>query len=936
MNNKEILKKLNLSSFTAFDFETTGLDPYNDKIIEVAAIRFKDGEISDKFVSLINPELEISPLITDITGISNKMVRSAPTEEVIIDDFLDFLGDDPLVAHNIHFDERFLSQLCERLGREEGNNLKYDTLQLGRSLFFDLPVFNLSALSEYFGLSSDGAHRAENDTVNTGKIFINMIEELVSHPLEVISKVIALIKDSDIPNKQLYLDLGNTLAKSGDMKKGLIPSKYKHNYQGNTFIWKGSGNLNDLKAEDVFGKEGLLKSVHPNFEYRSQQVNYAEMADSILNDKIGVGVAEAGTGLGKSLAYLFGAFKKSIFFEDEGPTVIACNTKHLQDQLFYKDLPLLAKSINAPIKAVMLKGRNNYICKTRFNWLTSDSDTLDPTDIEALIPIIFWLEYTKTGDISECSGFFNNRRTWLKSVICSETGFCTGEVCNRYHGCFYGNIKSALYTAQILVVNHSLLMTEIESPGFLPQFNSVIVDETHNLTKSTYDQFKINWSEQGALFSLQSIDPTFSRSIRWKNIIDKIGAINPEMLTLKEELKGSVKDAQNLLKEFMINLTDDKQNRFNAEKSYQDKPIIGNIDNTYNFVQDDIIALKGGLNDIFKILEQMRKSILEIDQNRSDYPVLHSVFERGLEMIGELANNLVRLTEQQDDEWVYWFEGEYRNRNTSKEKLILSLHASLIDVSDILNEKLFNRFEHIFLTSATLKVNDKFDYFIDRFGLRDTQNIQTKEFSSPFLYDEQVTYYQYGAATEFSNDPKRISDLIYYLHNKFNRRIMTLFTSRKLLSDTVKYLRDKPGGRELPLFAQTRGASRPAIIKAMHQNSNGILFGTNSFWEGVDLPGDLLEILVLVKLPFDVPSEPLVKSYGEYINKTGGNSFMDFSLPECAIRFRQGFGRLIRTSYDSGMFICLDNRIVGKRYGEIIGNSIPSKMNVFSNIESIK
>ncbi len=936
MNNKDILKKLNLSSFTAFDFETTGLDPYNDKIIEVAAIRFKDGEISDKFVSLINPELEISPLITDITGISNKMVRSAPTEEVIIDDFLDFLGDDPLVAHNIHFDERFLSQLCERLGREEGNNLKYDTLQLGRSLFFDLPVFNLSALSEYFGLSSDGAHRAENDTVNTGKIFINMIEELVSHPLEVISKVIALIKDSDIPNKQLYLDLGNTLAKSGDMKKGLIPSKYKHNYQGNTFIWKGSGNLNDLKAEDVFGKEGLLKSVHPNFEYRSQQVNYAEMADSILNDKIGVGVAEAGTGLGKSLAYLFGAFKKSIFFEDEGPTVIACNTKHLQDQLFYKDLPLLAKSINAPIKAVMLKGRNNYICKTRFNWLTSDSDTLDPTDIEALIPIIFWLEYTKTGDISECSGFFNNRRTWLKSVICSETGFCTGEVCNRYHGCFYGNIKSALYTAQILVVNHSLLMTEIESPGFLPQFNSVIVDETHNLTKSTYDQFKINWSEQGALFSLQSIDPTFSRSIRWKNIIDKIGAINPEMLTLKEELKGSVKDAQNLLKEFMINLTDDKQNRFNAEKSYQDKPIIGNIDNTYNFVQDDIIALKGGLNDIFKILEQMRKSILEIDQNRSDYPVLHSVFERGLEMIGELANNLVRLTEQQDDEWVYWFEGEYRNRNTSKEKLILSLHASLIDVSDILNEKLFNRFEHIFLTSATLKVNDKFDYFIDRFGLRDTQNIQTKEFSSPFLYDEQVTYYQYGAATEFSNDPKRISDLIYYLHNKFNRRIMTLFTSRKLLSDTVKYLRDKPGGRELPLFAQTRGASRPAIIKAMHQNSNGILFGTNSFWEGVDLPGDLLEILVLVKLPFDVPSEPLVKSYGEYINKTGGNSFMDFSLPECAIRFRQGFGRLIRTSYDSGMFICLDNRIVGKRYGEIIGNSIPSKMNVFSNIESIK
>ena len=936
MDIKEILKKLNLSSFIAFDFETTGLDAYNDKIIEIAAIRFNDGKISDKFVSLINPEVKISPLITDITGISNKMVRSAPTEEAVIDDFLDFLGDAPLVAHNIHFDELFLSQLCQRLGRKEGNNIKYDTLQLGRSLFFDLPVYNLSALSEYFGLSSDGAHRAENDTENTGRIFINMIEELASHPLDVISKVIALIKKSDIPNKELYLDLGNTLAKSGDMKKGLIPSKYKHNYNGNTFIWKGLSNMDDLKAEDVFGKDGLLKNVHPNFEYRPQQLDYAEMVDSILNDKVGIGIAEAGTGLGKSLAYLFGAFTRSRNFDENGPIVIACNTKHLQDQLFYKDLPLLAKTIDVSIKAVMLKGRNNYICKTRFQWLTNDSDTLDPLDIEALIPIIFWLEHTKTGDISECSGFFNSRRTWLKSLFCSEPGFCTTEICNRHHGCFYGGIKSALYKAQILVVNHSLLMTEIESPGFLPPFNSVIIDETHNLIKSTYDQFKINWSEQGALFSLQSIDPTYSRSLRWKNIIDKIGEINPEILAIKDELNLSVKDAQKLLKKFMNNLTDDKQNRFSNVKSYQDKPIIRDIDNTFNFLQDDILALKYGLNNVCRILDKLRKLILEIDQNRSDYPVLHSVFERGIESVSDLVNNLVRLTEQQDNEWVYWFEGEYKYRNTNNEKLVLSLHASLINVSDILNEKFFNRFEQIFLTSATLKVNDKFDYFIDRFGLSNNDYIQTKEFLSPFLYEEQVRYFQYGGAMEFSNDPKRISDLVYYLHNKFNQRIMVLFTSRKLLSDTVNYLRDKKGGRELPLFAQTRGSSRPAIIKAMHQNSNGILFGTNSFWEGVDLPGDLLEILILVKLPFDVPSEPLVKSYSEYINTIGGNSFMDFSLPECAIRFRQGFGRLIRTSYDSGMFICLDNRIVNKRYGGIIGNSIPSKMNVFSNIESIQ
>ena len=165
---------------------------------------------------------------------------------------------------------------------------------------------------------------------------------------------------------------------------------------------------------------------------------------------------------------------------------------------------------------------------------------------------------------------------------------------------------------------------------------------------------------------------------------------------------------------------------------------------------------------------------------------------------------------------------------------------------------------------------------------------------------------------------------------------MVLFTSIRTLTDTAKYLKSKPNGRDLPLFAQVRGASRPSIIKGMHQQPNGILFGTNSFWEGVDLPGDLLEILILVKLPFDVPSEPLVRSYSDHINKMGGNSFMDYSLPETAIRFRQGFGRLIRTSDAAGKFSCLDNRIVLKRYGSILSGSVPVEMVPFSDIDSIE
>tara|TARA_Y100000591_G_C21733809_1_gene645552 strand:- start:598 stop:1095 length:498 start_codon:yes stop_codon:yes gene_type:complete len=164
---------------------------------------------------------------------------------------------------------------------------------------------------------------------------------------------------------------------------------------------------------------------------------------------------------------------------------------------------------------------------------------------------------------------------------------------------------------------------------------------------------------------------------------------------------------------------------------------------------------------------------------------------------------------------------------------------------------------------------------------------------------------------------------------------MVLFTSINTLSETSKCIYNKPEGKKIPLFAQIKGVSKPAIIKGMYQNPTGVLFGTNSFWEGVDLPGDLLEILVLVKLPFDVPSDPLIRSYSDYINKTGRNSFMEFTIPETAIRFRQGFGRLIRTSYDDGKFICLDNRIVNKRYGEIFSESLPVDMKTFTEIDSI-
>ena len=199
-----------------------------------------------------------------------------------------------------------------------------------------------------------------------------------------------------------------------------------------------------------------------------------------------------------------------------------------------------------------------------------------------------------------------------------------------------------------------------------------------------------------------------------------------------------------------------------------------------------------------------------------------------------------------------------------------------------------------------------------------------------------MTFYQYGGSQDISGDTAKLSDMIYYFHKTFQKRMMVLFTSTKILSEVAEKIKIKSNGGNIPVFAQSRGASKPAMINGMRMHKNGLLLGTNSFWEGVDFPGDLLELLVVIKLPFDVPSDPLIKSYGHYLDGLGVNSFMNYAVPECAIRFRQGFGRLIRTSFDLGVFISLDNRIVRKSYGEVFLNSIPKDPIIFDDHNTIE
>ena len=252
MTRKELLSELKLSTYVALDFETTGLDPKVDRIIEVAAIRFVDGEPKKRFSTLVNPKTHISSFITKITGISNDMVLNAPKEDQIVDDFLRIIDKYPLVAHNIGFDWNFLVELCNRHNKDIPDNPQYDTLQLARCVLFDHPVFNLGALSEFYGLDASGSHRAEKDAENCGNILLPLLDELSEYSLEEISRIITVLDNYNIPNKKLFVDLGNALLKRGDLKGSLREKSYSRIPRNNIYDYEGKNNIQNTTAEEVF------------------------------------------------------------------------------------------------------------------------------------------------------------------------------------------------------------------------------------------------------------------------------------------------------------------------------------------------------------------------------------------------------------------------------------------------------------------------------------------------------------------------------------------------------------------------------------------------------------------------------------------------------------------------------------------------------------
>ena len=922
---KDLLPLLELDDFISFDLETTGLNPDKDKITEIAACRFINGEFTEEFTTLINPGIPIPKNITALTGITNKMVEDAPSINDALPDFMKFIGSTPLVAQNINFDYNFINKNLQGSNSPFSEIPLYDTLSLARGFIYFYNSFSLGSLCDYYGIKIENAHRASADALCTGKLFVYLLQEALSKPLTLIQRIENLFSNSEVYNSKLFTNIIKASVRLNSID-GLMSSPVEHNISDNTFEFTGSSNIAIPESPKEWFAEGGAVSVNwSGYEKRSSQTELINDTYEAFTEGQ-ILAAEAGTGLGKSLAYLASGFLAAK--QKQTALVVSTYTKNLQNQLFTGDIPKLSKAIDQNLSAVIYKGRYNYICRTRLERLLANHNHLmKPHEYENLLPLMVWEWETKSGDINECNGFQLNRQKRIWSLVRSERGYCSSKRCKKYDGCFLGKVRVKVDGADIIIINHSLFANELmRDNSCLPSDFIYVIDEAHHFATVTRDQLVTQIGSK----SFDDVFNIFNKGKdNWKkNALKKF----PEIFKLYNSLATDSKIIQKEIQAFFNSYYDNKRDEINRSDYHINKLL-------YRNSQEEFIDTEPTPWEVLTELNRFAKDIQKfnalLQENKEDIPgsisieftAIDSILKEGLESFSAALDIQSELVQ-----WSSFIQSDYQNLTT--------LNSAPLKVSSFINDNLLSKYPGGVFCSATLMVNDDFRYFSEKVGLDlavINHHVKEKIYHSPFHYNDQVKLFVFKGSINV-NDPlfmNEIGSQIERIFTSLKRRMLVLCTSFKQTLAIKQYLEPKLKGSDYKVFAQAPGLSRNVLVKSYLEHSHSILIGTSSFWEGVDFPGDKVEILYIVKTPFDNPFDPLIQAQIEDYKQRGDDAFLQYQVPEAAMRFRQGFGRLIRNMNDTGICIVGDTRLYKRGYGQTILGSLPVDPIPYYTVDSL-
>ena len=933
-----------LNTFIALDIETTGLNPAESEIVEIGAVKVENGQITDRFQTYVKPRLGVPEETTRLTGITFKDVRKAPSISAAIEKLMSFVQDLPLMVHQGRFEARFLS---ESTGLPFGGTL-HSVRDLARAALPCLTDHHTDTLTAFFEVETNSPHKTLKDAEQLAGIYQGVITLLQETPLRLKQQMLQLLQGTNSTLLPILVALGNEAVKREFMTRiqGGTNDQPLFNIGGEeTRPSDDTAPPVPLEVDaicDLFGPHGLFAKHNNKYEVRHEQIDMVRAVSEAFNQSQLL-VAEAGTGVGKSMAYLVPAIYHAT--QNNRRVIVSTNTKNLQEQLFFKDLPNLERLLKPPFSYVLLKGRSNYICLNRWNAALSNVESV-LTEEERLgaLPLVIWAEQTQTGDVAENNGFDMSRYAGLWAKVCSDSGYCRSQRCRNNGRCFANNVRRAAQKAHIVVVNHSLLFSDIVAENaVLGEYEDLVLDEAHNIEKvaAQYLGRELNiWRIKNLSDQLRS--PGFNSTGTLPALRHWMGVSRLKdnvLSTFETGIGQATEAAENLYlkaQSFFENLTDHvrqkqgvRHNTYTEKVRY--KPGEGTFDDLQETLQPfaEATAMMGSrlqnLSDWLKDLPD------DIFPNQDE---LANELEGRTQECTDILANLDYLTHPQDEQSVYWLELPSRE-NSSDTRLF----SAPLNVAEVLQEALYDHMKTIIFSSATLGIRGKFVYFLRRMGLDQLpeNRVQSLCLGSPFNFETQalVCVPQFMPSPKSPDFQNAVDNVLRDLSTKVKRGTLALFTSYSMLNRTYNALKPDLQGEGILLLGQGIDGSRAGITERFKDDRASMLLGTDSFWEGVDIPGDALEILSIVRLPFAVPSEPIVAAHMEELEKQGKDSFLHYSVPEAILKFRQGFGRLIRNKTDRGVVIVLDSRVLTTRYGQAFLEALPVAHKTFQTPQNM-